>query len=226
MDKISNKVLTQRREALSPIRVFLVDDHQIVREGLKRMLELETDIQVVGEVARGEDAITQVELLSPDVVLMDIKMPGMDGITATRLLKEKMPDVKVVMLTLYDDEFVPQAIEAGAMGYILKDDVKREKLIQIIRDAYKGYSPLSPSLTRQVLTKLANLNRASRDSLLSERQRNILRLVAVGLVSKDIAAKLYISEATVMKEVIGIFGKLGVNNRPQAVSDAIKRRLI
>lgn len=211
---------------MSRIRVLLVDDHPVVREGLKRMLELERDIRVVGEVADGNDAITQAELLSPDVILMDIKMPSMDGITATRQLKEKMPNVKVIMLTLYDAEFVPLAIEAGAMGYILKDDVRRENLIQIIRDAYEGYSPLSPSLTQQVLAKLANLNRASRDSFLSERQRSILRLVAAGLVSKDIAGQLYISEATVMKEVTRIFGKLGVNSRPQAVAEAMKRRLI
>lgn len=206
--------------------MFIVDDHQVVREGLKRMLEPERDIRVVGEAENGEDAITQVELLSPDIVLMDIKMAGMDGIAATRQLKEKMPDVKVIMLTLYDAEFVPLAIEAGAMGYILKDDVRREKLIQIIRDAYKGYSPLSPSLTQPVLAKLANLNRASRDSLLSERQRNILRLAASGLTDKDIGAELYVSEPTVRKELSDIFDKLKVNNRPQAVAEAMKRRLI
>lgn len=208
------------------IRVFIVDDHQVVREGLKRMLEPERDIRVVGEAENGEDAITQVELLSPDIVLMDIKMAGMDGIAATRQLKERMADVKVIMLTLYDSEFVPLAIEAGAMGYILKDDVGREKLIQIIRDAYKGCSPLSPSLTQPVLAKLANLNRASRDSLLSERQRNILRLAASGLTDKDIGAELYVSEPTVRKELSDIFDKLKVNNRPQAVAEAMKRRLI
>lgn len=206
--------------------MFIVDDHQVVREGLKRMLGLESDIRVVGEAENGEDAITQVELLSPDVVLMDIKMPSMDGIAATRELKEKMPDVKVVMLTLYDREFVPQAVEAGASGYILKDDVTQARLVQAIRDAYKGYSMLSTSLTGQVLTDLANLSRASRDSLLSERQRNILRLAAGGLVNKDIGAELYISEPTVRKGLSDIFDKLKVNNRPQAVAEAMKRRLI
>ena len=206
--------------------MFIVDDHQVVREGLKRMLELETDIRVVGEAANGKDAITQVELLSPDIVLMDIKMADMDGIAATRQLKERMADVKVIMLTMYDSEFVPLAIEAGAIGYILKDDVRQEELIQIIHDAYKGYSPLSPSLTQPVLAKLANLNRASRDSLLSERQRNILRLAASGLTDKDIGAELYVSEPTVRKELSDIFDKLKVNNRPQAVAEAMKRRLI
>jgi len=189
------------------------------------MLELEEDIRVVGEAANGEDGITQAERLSPDVILMDIKMPDMDGIAATRQLKEKMPKVNIIMLTLYGNEYVTQAIEAGASGYILKD-ASREQLIQAIRDAYKGYSPLAPSLTRQVLTELANLSRASRDSLLSERQCEILRLVAAGLVSKDIGARLCISAATVKKELTHIFNKLGVNDRAQAVSEAMKRKLI
>ena len=207
------------------IRVLLVDDHQVVREGLKRMLELDKDIEVVGEAVSGEDGITQAERLSPDIILMDIKMPDMDGIAATRQLKQKMADVKVIMLTLYDSEYVPQAIEAGASGYILKD-AKQEQLIQAIRDAYKGYSPLAPSLTRQVLTELANLSRASRDSLLSERQCEILRLVAAGLTGKNIGAGLFISEPTVKKELARIFDKLGVNDRAHAVSEAMKRKLI
>jgi len=211
---------------LPAIRLLLVDDHQVVREGLKRMLESEKDIQVVGEAVNGEDAITQAERLSPDVVLMDIKMPDIDGIAATRQLKQKMPDVKVIMLTLYDDsEYVTQAIEAGASGYILKD-ASRERLIQAIHDAYDGYSPLAPSLTRQVLTELANLSRVSRDSLLSERQCEILRLIAAGLISRDIGAQLCISESTVKKELTHIFDKLGVNDRAQAVSEAMKRKLI
>jgi len=210
---------------LPPIRVLLVDDHQLVREGLKRVLELEEDIRVVGEAANGEDGITQAERLSPDIILMDIKMPGMDGIAATRQLKEKMPDVKVIMLTLYDSEYVTQAIEAGASGYILKD-ASLEQLVQAIHDAYKGYSPLAPSLTRGVLTELADLSRASRDSLLSERQCEILRLSTAGLVRKEVAAQLYVSEATVKKELTNIFNKLGVSNQAQAVSEAMKRRLI
>ena len=205
------------------IRVLLVDDHQVVREGLKRMLEPDKDIKVVGEAVNGEDAITQAELLSPDVILMDIKMPDMDGITATRQLRQKMPDIKVIMLTLY--EYVTEAVEAGASGYILKD-ASRERLIQAIHDAYDGYSPLAPSLTRQVLTELANLSRVSRDSLLSERQCEILRLIAAGLVSRDIGVKLCISESTVKKELAHIFDKLGVNDRAQAVSEAMKQKLI
>jgi len=210
---------------LPHIRVLIIDDHQLVREGLKRMLELGEDIRVVGEAANGENGITQAERLSPDVVLMDIKMPGMDGIAATRQLKEKMPDVNIIMLTLYDGEYVKQAVEAGASGYILKD-ANREQLIQAIHDAYKGYSPLAPSISREVVTELANLSRANRDSLLSERQREILRLSAAGLVRREVAAKLYVSEATVKKELSHIFDELGVSDQAQAVSEAMKRRLI
>jgi len=205
--------------------VLIIDDHQLVREGLKRMLELGEDIRVVGEAANGENGITQAERLLPDVVLMDIKMPGMDGIAATRRLKEKMPDVNIIMLTLYDGEYVKQAVEAGASGYILKD-ANREQLIQAIHDAYKGYSPLTPSISREVVTELANLSRANRDSLLSERQREILRLSAAGLVRREVAAKLYVSEATVKKELSHIFDELGVSDQAQAVSEAMKRRLI
>ena len=206
--------------------MFIVDDHLVVREGLKKlMLGLGSDVQVVGEAENGKDAITQVELLSPDVVLMDIKMPSMNGIDATRELKEKMPDVKVIMLTFYDSGLVSQAIEAGASGYILKDDITQAGLVQAIRDVYEGYSMLSSSLTGHLLTNLSNLSQASRDFLLSERQRNILRLARGGLANKDIGAELCISEPTVRKELSDIFDKLKVNNRPRAVAEAIKRRL-
>lgn len=189
------------------------------------MLESEEDIRVVGEATTGEEGIAQAQRLSPDVVLMDIKMPGVDGIAATRQLKEKMPDMKVVMLTMYDSDLVMQAIEAGALGYILKD-ARREQLLQAIHDAYDGYFPLSPSVTQELVTKFSKLSRAYRDSLLSERQREILRLSAVGLVRKEVADALYVSEATVKKELTDIFNKLGASDQAQAVSEAMKRRLI
>jgi len=203
---------------LTVIRILIVDDHQIVREGLKHMLAPQEDILVVGEAVSGEDAIIEAQRLRPDVVLMDIKMPGIDGIAATRQLREKMPDISVIMLTLYDDEYVPQAIEAGASGYILKE-ASREQLTQAIRDAHRGYATLAPPLIREVLTKLADLSRASR-------QREILKLVAAGLVRKEVATRLYISEATVKKELTVIFDRLGVSDQTQAVVEAMKRRLI
>ncbi len=210
---------------LPPIHVLLVDDHQVVREGLKRMLEPYDDIQVVGEAASGEDAIVQAQRLRPEVVLMDIKMPGIDGIATTRRLREEMPDIAVIILTLYSDEYVVQAVEAGASGYILKE-TSRDQLVQAIRDVCKGYAPLAPSLCRDLLNKLANLSKASRDSVLTKRQREILTLVAAGLSRRQVAAKLYISESTVKKELTFIFDKLGVSDQTQAVWEAMKRRLI
>ena len=121
---------------MDPIRILLVDDHQVVREGLRRMLELEADLKVVGEASDATEVLTQVELLSPEVVLMDIKMPGVDGIGLTQQLKEKQPSCNVIMLTLYD-EYLTQAIEAGAVGYLLKD-IKREELIRAIQAVHQG----------------------------------------------------------------------------------------
>lgn len=207
------------------IRVLLVDDHQVVREGLKCILEPCDDIKVIGEAASGDDALSQAQRLRPDVVLMDIKMAGMDGIATTRQLRERLPDTCVIMLTLYGDEYVTQAIEAGASGYLLKD-ASREQLIQAVHDAHRGYAPLAPPIARQVMTELADLSRANRDSILTERQREILTLVAAGLSRAKVAAKMYISESTVKKELTCIFDKLGVSDQTQAVSEAMKRRLI
>ncbi len=143
------------------------------------MLEPCDDIQVVGEAASGEDAIVQAQRLRPEVVLMDIKMPGIDGIATTRRLREEIPDIAVIILTLYSDDYVVQAIEAGASGYILKE-TSRDQLVQAIRDVCKGYTPLAPVLGRDLLNKLANLSQANRDSVLPKRQREILTLVAAG----------------------------------------------
>jgi DNA-binding NarL/FixJ family response regulator len=207
---------------MAAIRVLIVDDHQVVREGLQRMLKLEDDIQVVGEATNMEEALTQAELLSPDIVLMDIKMPEKDGIEATRRLKERQPACKVIMLTLYE-EYLTQAIEAGAEGYLLKD-VKREELVSAIRAVQQGRTPLSP-LSRESLTEFATLISAGR-SYLTERELAILRLIANGTTTNEIGAQLFLSQATIKRDTRRIFDKLGVHNRSEAVAEAYKRKLI
>jgi len=209
---------------MDAIRILLVDDHQVVREGLRRMLELEADFQVVGEAAEAKEVLTQVELLSPEVILMDIKMPEVDGIELTRQITQKYPSGKVIMLTLYD-EYLTQAIEAGAVGYVLKD-IKREELIRAIRGAHQGRSPLNLSLSQDQLAELVAPVESQQRAYLSERELAILRLIADGVTTKKIADQLFLSESSVKRSVSLIFEKLGVRNRSEAVSEAYKRRLI
>ena len=206
---------------MDTIRILLVDDHQVVREGLRRMLELEADMTVVGEAANAKEALTQAESLSPEIVLMDIKMAGVDGIELTRQVKAKQPSCNVIMLTLYD-EYLPEAIEAGAVGYLLKD-VKRDELVRAIRAVHQGRSPLNLSLSRDRLTELVTVTESQQ---LSERELAILRLIAEGVTTKEIASQLFLSEASVKRGVHLIFEKLGVRNRSEAVSEAYKRKLI
>jgi two-component system response regulator DegU len=207
------------------IRVLVVDDHHVVREGLRRMLELENGIQVIGEARSGEEAIAKAVSLSPDVIIMDLKMPVMDGITATREIKQRLPDVGVLVLTLYAEDFVKQAIEAGVSGYLLKDS-DCDQITKAIRQVYEGLCPIAPSLTRDLVMEYAELSRSSRASILTKRQLEILRLIAEGESGKEIGVRLYISTSTVKREIRQILSKLKVNDRAQAVSEAIKRNLI
>jgi DNA-binding NarL/FixJ family response regulator len=210
---------------LSTIKVLIVDDHQVVREGLRWILELDEGIKVVGEAQNGGEAIAKAVSLLPDVVIMDLKMPEMDGITTTRELKQRLPSVNILMLTLYAEDFVKQAIEAGASGYLLKDS-DCEQITRAVHQVYGGLCPIAPSLTRDLVTEFNKLSQVSRASLLSERQEEILRLVSEGMGSRDIGSHLFISLATVKREMRHIFDKLGVNDRPHAVAEAIKRDII
>jgi DNA-binding NarL/FixJ family response regulator len=210
---------------LKPIRVLLVDDYQIVREGLRRMLEPEQEIDVVGQASSGEEALIEAQRLSPDVILMDMKMPGMGGIEAIRQLKEKLPNSNIIVMTVYDDRYLAEAAEAGAVGYLLKD-ISRDELVQAIRTAHQGQSPCAPSVTRTLLTQYADLTQAHRTHVLTPRQLQILQLIADGITNKDIATKLFLSEATVKRETSAIFVKLHVSDRAQAVAEAHKRHLL
>ena len=215
--------LDENRSAI--IRVLVVDDHHVVREGLRRMLELESGIQVVGEARSGEEAVVKALSLQPDVIVMDLKMPGMDGIAATREIKKQMPTIGILVLTLYAEDFVKQAVEAGVSGYLLKDS-DCEQITRAIHEVYAGLCPIAPSLTRDLVMEYAELSRTSRASILTRRQLEILRLIAEGESGKEIARRLFISTSTVKREVRQILSKLKVNDRAQAVSEAIRRRLI
>jgi DNA-binding NarL/FixJ family response regulator len=205
--------------------VLLVDDLQVVREGLKRMLDLDKDIEVVGEAASGEEALTKADQLSPDVILMDVKMPGMGGIDATRELKTRHSPASVIVLTVYEDKYLAQAAEAGAVGYLLKD-VSRDELTKAIRAAYQGQSPFAPAISRTLFTQYAALTKASHDSVLTRRQIEILRLIASGATNKEIASRLFISSATVKRETNAIFAALNVNDRAESVSAGYKMGLL
>jgi DNA-binding NarL/FixJ family response regulator len=207
------------------IRVLVVDDHKVVREGLRRMLEMEDGIQVVGEASDGEEAITKAAELTPDVITMDLKMPGVDGITATHEIKRLMPDIRVLILTLYAEDFVKQAIEAGASGYLLKDS-DTEQIADAIQQVYNGYYPIAPALTRDIIMEFTRISKSGHSSLLTRRQTEILKLIAEGLSSKEISSNLYISTSTVKRDIRQILKKLEVSDRAQAVSEAIRRNII
>ena len=210
---------------MEKVGVFLVDDHLIVREGIRRLLELDERIQVVGESDNAEDALSGAELSSAQVVLMDIRLPGMDGIEATRQLMARDRELKVVILSSFGDEYLTPAIEAGARGYILKTASQRE-LVQAVFRAARGQSPIDASLSTELFTQFANLSKTNQPQILSSRQQAVLQMVVGGLSSREIIAQLSISESTLTREFRNIFNCLGVNRRSQAVAEAYKRKLI
>lgn len=204
------------------IRLLIVDDHPVVRNGLRGMLANQPDFDVVGEAANGKEALALASSLRPAVVLMDLRMPEMDGVTATEQLKARWPEMYVLVLTTYDtDAEIVRAIEAGATSYILKD-APREELFQAVRATAQGQSYLSPSVT----TRLMGHIRAPAGEALSARELEVLKMVAQGQSNKEIAHHLHISEATVKSHLLHIFAKLGVNDRTQAVTTAIQRGMV
>ena len=207
------------------IRVLVVDDHSVVREGLRRILAADRDIQVVGEAGSGEEAVAKAASLRPDVVLMDLMMPGMDGIAATHEIRQRIPETRVLVLTLYAEDFVGQAVEAGASGYLLKDS-DCAQITEAVRQVYDSLCPIAPSVTRGLVTRLATLSRQNRSSVLSERQTRILKLIAEGISGREIANQLFLSASTVKREIRNIFDTLGVNDRAHAVGEAIRQRIM
>lgn len=210
------------------IKVLIVDDHQVVRQGLRTFLELHDDILVVGEAGNGETAVAMAGQLSPDVILMDLVMPVMDGITATSQIKSNRPDTRVIALTSFteDDKIFP-AIQAGASSYLLKD-VTPDELVDAIRAVHHGETRLHPDITRRLVEQVAHqppVRQSGFVPVLTEREREVIRLVAEGQSNRRIAETLTISEKTVKAHISNILGKLGLSDRTQMAIYAIKNGL-
>jgi DNA-binding NarL/FixJ family response regulator len=204
------------------IRLLLVDDQRLMRDGLRILLELESDFEVIGEAEDGVQALEAYRQLSPDVVLMDIRMPEMDGVEATRRLRETDPNSKVIILTTFDDnEYVFEGLRAGALGYLLKD-VSGDELADAIRKVAAGGSMIEPSVARKVVAEFARLAPATPEAKedliepLSEREIEIIKLVSQGLTNREIANKLFLAEGTVKNYVTSILQKIDARDRTQA----------
>ena len=204
------------------IRLLLVDDQAIMREGLRVLLTLEPDFDVIGEAENGQQALAEVELLKPNVVLMDLRMPIMDGIAATQKITQQFPQTKVVVLTTFDeDELVAKALRVGAMGYALKD-TPSEDLAEIIRAVYKGYSQFAPGIVQKAMAQVPSSTPLPPVDLplgfhgLTPREKEILRLLGTGASNREIAQDLYITEGTVRNHVTNILSRLQLRDRTQA----------
>ncbi|MDX1416904.1 MAG: response regulator transcription factor [Candidatus Promineifilaceae bacterium] len=206
------------------IHVLIVDDHAIVREGLKKLFEVFDDLELLGEAENGRAAVAFCQEKIPDVILMDISLPGMDGIEATRKIHDLLPQVKIIMLTSYpEDDLVPKALQAGAIGYVLKN-ISISALADAIRSANDGRPTLDPKATQALIN--AQIAQPKLGGDLSQREREVLALVVQGLSNKEIAERLVISPATARNHVSACLNKLGASNRAQATYLATKHELI
>jgi DNA-binding NarL/FixJ family response regulator len=203
----------------SPIRLLVVDDQMLISHGLKAMLEIEPELQVVGIAENGKTAVQQVASLQPDLVLMDMRMPVMDGREATRLISQQFPDVKVLVLSTFDDDqYIKDSIQAGAKGYLLKD-MPSEELIQAIHLTHRGYTQLAPGLMQKLITNDAEINfsRSTLEQLsqLTDREQEVLKLISNGATNREIAQQLYIAEGTVKTHITHLLSRLNLRNRAQ-----------
>ena len=215
---------------MASIKILIVDDHEVVRDGLSVMLGREEDFTVVGEARNGKEAVEKASSLRPDVVLMDLRMPEMNGVEAMRQIRAEQDDAKFLVLTTYDsDEYIFDAIEAGAKGYLLKD-ASREELFRAVRTVNQGESLIEPGVVSRVLDRLTELSRRAAHGpdrpALSEREVEVLQLMARGSANKQIAADLSITESTVKTHIANIFQKLEVSHRTEAVTKAMSQGII
>jgi DNA-binding NarL/FixJ family response regulator len=211
-----------------PIRVLIVDDHAVVRSGLRVFLDLQSDIEVVGEASDGSEGVAVARRLEPDVVLMDLLMPNMDGITAIGRIKAERPDTEIVTMTSFiEEEKVTAALEAGASGYVLKD-AEAEEVAAAIRAAFAGEVHLDPAVARLLAQRMRN-RKSPEDELtepLTEREKDVLRLLGQGMSNKEIGSALFITERTARTYVSNILGKLGLASRTQAALYAVEHKLV
>jgi DNA-binding NarL/FixJ family response regulator len=214
------------------LRVLIVDDHALFRRGLQMVLKQEPDIEVVGEAADGHEAVGKAQELMPDVILMDVRMPKRSGIEATEKIKELLPHVKILMLTISDEEAdLYEAIKAGASGYLLKE-ISIDEVADAVRSVWAGQSRISPSMAAKLLTEFAAMSKRAEERQqlpaprLTDREMEVLKLVAQGLNNRDIAKELFISENTVKNHIRNILEKLHLHSRMEAVVYAVREKLL
>jgi two-component system response regulator NreC len=215
---------------MAKIRILLTDDHTLFRQGIKTLLSAEADLDIVGEAANGAEAVEKVNELRPDLVLMDIGMPGLSSFEATRQIKKARPDTKVLFLTMYDDEdYLVQCMEVGASGYVLKDS-PAPQLLAALRDVYRGGSYLSPRMLSQLVddfrSRIKSAHRQPRFATLTAREKEILKFLAEGESVKEIAAGLNLSVKTVEAHKFNLMRKLDIHNKAHLVQYAIQKKII
>lgn len=213
-----------RRKRVEPIKVLIVDDQPLICDGIAKLLEGEREIEVIGRAYSGKEAIEIADKLKPDVILMDIRMPGMDGIEATKVIKTSNPSIQIIAISVYEeDELIMQMFQAGAVGYILKD-ISLENLVKAIKNVYKGSTMINPKVSRKLLGILTTDHSMTED--LTPREIEILREIARGSSNKQIGEKFFISESTVKTHISHIFQKIGVKSRAEAILYAVKKGLV
>ena len=215
---------------MDSIKILLAEDHAVVRESIRESLSREAEFNVVGEASDGEEAVLLAQKLVPDVILMDISMPVLNGIEATRRIKAFQPSVAILILTAYDDEqYIFSVLSAGAAGYLLKD-IGMQELVEAIKTVYKGDSVLHPTIAKKVLQQIRSLKEGPPRDLahdtLSDRESHVLRLAARGLTNNGIAQELNLSVSTIQSHLRSIFNKLGVGSRTEAMIEAMKKGLL
>jgi two-component system response regulator DegU len=213
---------------MEKIRIMIAEDHSMIREGLKQLLELEKDIEVIAGLSNGQAVVEQYPAVKPDIVLMDINMPQLNGLEALEKIKAIDPAARVIMLTIHQDrEYLFKALELGAMGYVLKD-AEAKVLIESVRSVFNGQNYIEPSMAKELVSefkRIKNNPRTDPQNQLTDRELEVLKLLAKGMLNKEIANSLYISEKTVKNHISSIFRKLDVQDRTQAAVYAIKNKI-